>query len=90
MTLSVNFLSPSIQKEKMKSWNFFKNLFLVGTLFCLINRPVYSELEERTLLIEGVKREYLLALPKGISASTPVLLVLHGGGGSGKKISKTN
>ena len=72
----------------MESWNFFKNLFLVGILFYLINQPVYSELEERTLLIEGVKREYLLALPNIISESTPLLLTLHGGGGSGKKLAR--
>ena len=33
-------------------------------------------------------REYLLALPKRISSSAPILLALHGGGGSGKRLAR--
>ena len=65
-----------------------KNLLLVGILLYLLNQPVFSKLVENTIMIEGVEREYLLALPNQISASTPVLLVLHGGGGSGKKLAR--
>ena len=53
---------------------------LLGILLILfMTTSVFSNLVENTIMIEGVEREYLLALPNQISASTPVLLVLHGG-----------
>ena len=62
---------------------------LLGILLIIfMTNSVFSKLVENTIMIKGVEREYLLALPKGISASTPVLLVLHGGGGSGKKLAR--
>ena len=61
---------------------------LVILLILFITKSVFSKLVENTMMIKGVEREYLLALPKGISASTPVLLALHGGGGSGKKLAR--
>ena len=57
---------------------FFFTLFLVFTS-CLMS-------EERTIMHEGVEREFLVHIPDNLTEDSPIVFVIHGFTGSAKRI----
>ena len=57
---------------------FFFTLFLVFTS-CLMS-------EERTIMHEGVEREFLVHIPDNLTEDSPIVFVIHGFTGSAKQI----
>ena len=61
-------------------------LFLALLSLCLC-LPACAD-ERRVLESGGVKREYLLHVPKGLSVKAPLVLMFHGGGGFAKRMAR--
>jgi polyhydroxybutyrate depolymerase len=68
-----------------------KSIFLqiISVVLVLFTVNCYAEKDfNRTIIIDGVEREYILELPSKYDSSTkyPLLLVFHGGGGRAKQM----
>jgi len=61
-------------------------LFLALLSLCLC-LPACAD-ERQVLESGGVKREYLLHVPKGLSVKAPLVLMFHGGGGFAKRMAR--
>lgn len=55
-----------------------------------VSRPHVSHAQEesRTITVDGVTRTYMLYVPTTLKPAAPVVFLLHGGGGSGRGMSK--
>ena len=40
------------------------------------------------ITVDGIERTYILHIPESVSSPAPLVFVLHGGGGTGKRMNK--
>jgi polyhydroxybutyrate depolymerase len=66
-----------------------RKLFLI-ILFSTLSFPLFSQTKECDITIDGISRTYLLHLPETgtLIYNLPLVIVLHGHGGTGKQIMK--
>lgn len=67
------------------------SIFFTFALFTAVFLPLYlhssvAQAEERTLVHNGLDRDYIIDKPQNVTAGAklPVIIVLHGGGGNGE------
>ena len=57
---------------------------LLFSLFFVISSCLVAE--ERTIIHEGVEREYLVHIPDNLTEDSPIVFVIHGFTGSARQI----
>lgn len=67
-------------------------LILISSAHIVKAQPAHHE--NQTIMVNGVERSYIIHLPKpmpvNLSQGLPVVIALHGGGGSGEQMAKSS
>jgi polyhydroxybutyrate depolymerase len=57
---------------------------LLILLLFIVTNSVFAD----KIIVDGIERTYILHVPESVSSPAPLVFVLHGGGGTGKRMNK--